>query len=170
MRQTLVPGGAIDALTREEARELFAGAYRQTVEERVRPSGVIVLDGAGNGQEELYTVPAGFELEVRRIVLDLSTASDPNTGNVALGAGKFVQYLRGGAVIEYGQPTYGPTLQVPGSQSWGDEQGPYLRNLETFEVRAVGLTAGATLVARLEGILRRPPPERDHGSGSRRGR
>lgn len=157
MKQAVIPGGHIDALTHEEAVDLIGGLYEKATEERVRASATIALDGTGSGQEEVYICPVGFEMEVRRVWVDINTASDPSTGNVALGAGKAVQYLRSGAKIAWGQPTYGPTLQVPGGETWGDEQGPYIRNGEVFEVKAIGLTAGATLEVLVEGIQRRLP-------------
>jgi hypothetical protein len=157
MRQTVTPGGTIEALTPDEAAELLQANYRQDVEERVRAAGTIALDVNGNGTEEVYNPPVGFEFEARRISLDLSTSTDPATGNVTLNAaGKTVEYLRSGTRIEWGQPAYGAAVQVPGVQTWGDEQGPYVRNGEVFEVRARGLTANATLDVTVEGILRRP--------------
>lgn len=157
MKQAVIPGGHLDVLTEDEARELIEGAFAKRTEERVRASATIALDGTGAGQEEVYLCPVGFEMEVRRVWIDINTASDPSTGNVALGAGKAVRYLRSGAPIAWGQPTYGPTLQVPGGETWGDEQGPYIRNGEVFEVKAIGLTGGATLEVLVEGIQRRLP-------------
>ncbi len=157
MRQPVVPGGTIDALTPEEAVELLRASYREEVEERVRAPATIQLDVNGNGVDEVYSPPVGFEFEARRVQIDLSSAADPATGNVALNAaGKTVEYLRSGQRIEWGQPQYGAAVQVPGVQTWGDEQGPYIRNGEVFEVRARGLTANATLDVTVEGILRRP--------------
>jgi hypothetical protein len=157
MRQLVQPGGYIEALTATEAAELLRSSYREAVEERVRAPATIALDANGNGQDEVYSPPLGFEFEARRISIELSTATDPATGNVALNAaGKTVEYLRSGTRIEWGQPAYGAAVQVPGVQSWGDEQGPYIRNGEVFEVRVRGLTASATLDVTVEGILRRP--------------
>jgi hypothetical protein len=165
LRQTVHPGRALDILTPAEAAELLEARFRETVEERIRAAATIKLDGSGNGQDEVYGVPLGFEFEARRVTLDLDTATDPSTGNVALNvAGKSVSYLRSGTRIEYAAPLSPNAVpQVPGVQSWGEEQGPYLRNGEVFEVRAVGLTAASILDVTLEGILRRPPPKRDHG-------
>lgn len=169
MRQAVIPGKPIDALTSAEAAELFQSLWRETVEERVRAAANIKLDASGSGQDEIYTVPLGFEFEARRVSLDLDTASDPSTGNVALNvAGKFVRYLRSGTPIEYAVPISPNAVpQVPGVQSWGDEQGPYFRNGEVFEVLARGLTGASILAVTVEGILRRPPPKRDHGAGRR---
>jgi hypothetical protein len=159
VRQTVAPGKQIEALTPDEARELLRAEFRQTVEHRVRAEGNIRLDANGNGTIELYTVPQGFEFDARRVTLDLDQASDPSTGAVVLNAaGKFIEYLRAGERIEYGQPQYGASVQVPGAQTWSREQGPYLRNGETFEVAAHGLTAAGGFRATVEGILRRPPP------------
>jgi hypothetical protein len=179
-RQAVIPGGTIDALTAEEAVELLRATYREEVEERVRGAAIIALDATGGGVDEVYSPPLGFEFEARRVQVDLSTAADPASGNVALNAaGKTLEYLRSGTRIEWAQPQYGGAVQVPGVQTWGNEQGPYIRNGEVFEVRARGLTANATLVVTVEGILRRPAAGNDHGAvhrppagqeaGSRRG-
>lgn len=263
----MIPGGHLDALTEQEARELLEGFFEKATEERVRAAASIQLDGTGSGEDEAYTPPMGFEFEARRVGFDLSTAPDvgggvplgspppasaqgttaaappaftiiaslgvlpkgvyninvtgwqsgtpdanptniqlagplantnlpslatPESTNVRVvtdgvtgtfikvgaaaggagavynvvaiatpieGSGITVEYLRGvgGTRIEWAQPTYGSTLQVPGTQSWGDEQGPYVRNGETFAVRAKGLTANALLVVTVEGIQKRLP-------------
>lgn len=178
MRQAIIPGGTIEALTPEEAVELLRATYREDVQTRIRAAGTVTLDGTGGGTEEVYTPPAGFEFEARRVSLDLDTATDPGTGQVALGAGKTVEYLRSGTRIEWGQPQFGAAVQVPGVQTWGDEQGPYIRNGETFEVRVRGFTANAHLGVTVEGILRRPaqegqahrPPSSIAGTGPAAGR
>lgn len=159
MRTKIVPGAELEVLTPGEAAELVRSAYRETVEERVRAAQTIKLDANGAGEDDVYSPPLGFEFEARRISVDLDSAADPATGNVTLNAaGKTVEYLRGvaGTRIEWGQPQYGAAVQVPGIQTWGSEQGPYIRNGETFAVRARGLTANATLNVTVEGILKRP--------------
>lgn len=157
MKQAVIPGGHLDALTLDEARELIEGVFQKQTEERVRASATIALDGTGSGKDEVYTCPVGFEFEARRVTLELGGA-DPVTGAVALNAaGHNVRYLRSGAIIAWGQPFYGSVLQVPGSESWGDEQGPYVRNGEVFEVAAVGLTPNVNLEVLVEGIQRRLP-------------
>lgn len=158
MRQAVIPGGTIEALTPGELAELLRASYRENVEERVRGPQTITLDAGGNGEDDVYSPPLGFEFEVRRVSIDLDTAADPGTGQVALAAGKTVEYLRGvgGTRIEWGQPQFGAAVQVPGVQTWGSEQGPYIRNGETFAVRVRGLTANAHLNVTVEGILKRP--------------
>lgn len=156
MKQRITPGGTIDVLTQDEIMKLIPRPAEVT---RIRAAASVILDATGSGDDEVYKIPAGYEFQARRIVLTLtgSVANDPNTGNIALNAaGKFVAYMRGGQLIEYGQPTYGAAIQVPGSQSWGDQQGPYLRNGEVFGVVVKGLTANASLSVYLEGLLKRP--------------
>lgn len=158
MRTVLKHGAVIDALTLDELQE-FLGSLRSREETiaRVRAPTIITLDGTGSGQAEVYTVDAGWELAVRRVTLDLDTASDPSTGNVPLNvAGKKVEYLRSGSRIEYAVPVSPNNIpQVPGIQTWGSQQGPYLLNSETFEVRATGLTANSRLYVFMEGIITR---------------
>jgi hypothetical protein len=162
MLQQVVPGGSIEALTPHEAAQLFEAAYRENVEERVRAAATIILDATGSGEDDVYSPPLGFEFEVRRVSVDLSSATDVGTGNVALAAGHTLEYLRGvgGTRIEWAQPQFGAAVQVPGVQTWGAEQGAYIRNGETFAVRAKGLTANASLDITVEGLLRKPATKR----------
>lgn len=156
MKQILKPGRPIDIATPDEIAALISRPSQVT---RIRAPQTVQLNANGNGSDEVYKVPAGYEFEVRRVVLVLTgnVPNDPNTGNVLLNAaGKFVAYMRSDQLIEYGQPAYGGAIQVPGSQTWGDEQGPYLRNGEVFGVYANGLTAGGQLNVYMEGLLKRP--------------
>lgn len=126
--------------------------------QRVRATAIVQLDAAGNGQDEIYTVPIGFEFEARRVTLDLDTATDPSTGNVALNvAGRAVEILRSGTRVEYAAPlSPNGVAQVPGIQTWGAEQGPYVSNGEVVEIRARGLTPNSRLTATIEGVQKRP--------------
>jgi hypothetical protein len=161
VKQRIVPGMEVDFLTADEMVKMIRRPEQIT---RVRVPGNVVLTAAGGGDDEIYKVPAGMELAVRRVVLTLTgnVPNDPNTGNVLLNAaGKFVAYMRSGQLIEYGQPQYGAAIQVPGVQTWGDQQGPYLRNGEVFGVVAAGLTANASLSVYVEGLLYRPASSGD---------
>ena len=154
--QKIMPGGTIDAATTDEVMKLIPRPVEVT---RVRAPGSVLLDATGSGAGDIYKVPAGYEFQVRRVVITMTgaVASDPNTGNVVLSAaGKFVAYMRSGQLIEYGQPQYGAAIQVPGVQTWGDEQGPYVRNGEVFGIVAKGLTASVSLSVYVEGLLKRP--------------
>lgn len=156
MKQRIQPGGTIDTLTPDELVKLI-GRPREVT--RIRAPQTLALSATGGGSADVYKVPVGYEFQVRRIVLTQTgaVASDPNTGNVVLtGAGKYVAYMRSGQLIEMGQPEYGANVQVPGVQTWGDQQGPYLRNGEVFGVTVAGLTANAQLSVYVEGILTRP--------------
>lgn len=156
MRQRILHGAYVDMVTPDE---LYKALPRPEEITRVRAPASIQLDAAGGGKKDCYKVPTGMELEIRRIVVTLTgnTPSDPNTGNVLLtAAGKFLAYLRSDQLIEYGQPQYGAAVQVPGIQTWGDSQGPYIRNGEVFGVQVAGLTPNAMLNIYMEGVLKRP--------------
>lgn len=157
MRQVLKPGQPVDFVTTGEMEALLPKPRQVT---RIRAPQTIQLDANGNGVDIVYPVPLGYEFEARRVVLTLTgnAPSDPTVGAVALAAGHWVAYRRSGSLIEYGQPQWTTIYQVPGVQTWGDEQGPYLQNGEEFEVQAGGLGAGAILNVYLEGILTRPGP------------
>lgn len=159
MRTILKHGAVIDHVTPDEMRAMLGDSSdKESASKRVRTAVGVNLDAAGNGQDEVYGVPIGFEFEARRLFVNLSTASGPVTGSVALNvAGKQIALLRSGVLMEYAVPLAPTALaQVPGMQTWGFQEGPYLRNGEVFEVQAVGLTALATLMVTLEGILTRP--------------
>lgn len=158
MKQEVKHGATIDTLTPAEAAKMLDAIRERDGVSRVRATATIKLDAGGNGQDEVFQVPMGFEFALRRVTVDLDTAADPSTGNVALNvAGKTVQYLRSGTRIEYGAPQSPNAIpQVPGVQTWGDQQGPYFRNGEVFEVRATGLTAAAILTVIAEGIQYKP--------------
>jgi hypothetical protein len=154
MKQKLVPGQEMDFLTLNELKGLLVPTYRH----RVRATGMVVLDATGSGIIELYTVPLGMEFRARRVMVNLNTATDPSTGNVPLNVGgKYVAYQRSGTLISYGIPLSPNAIpQVPGVETWGEEQGPYTQNGEVFEVAAKGLTAAATFEAVVEGVLTDP--------------
>lgn len=159
-KQRIVHGAVLDVPTTDEIIRLMPRPERVS---RIREPAQVQLDGSGSGTCIVYKVPTGQQFAVRRVVLNLNLASgaaiDPSSGNVPLNAaGKYVAYQRSGQFIEFGQPSYGSSVQVPGSQTWGDQQGAYLENGETFEVRASGLTANAFLIVTVEGILTRPKP------------
>jgi hypothetical protein len=161
MKQRIVHGAMMDFATPDDIVRLIPRPPQLT---RVRAPGSVQLSATGAGDDEIYKVPMGYSFAVRRVVLTLTgnVPSDPNTGNVALNAaGKFVAYMRSGQLIEYGQPQYGAAIQVPGVQTWGEQQGPYLQNGEVFGVVAAGLTANASLNVYVEGLLFRPATDRE---------
>jgi hypothetical protein len=155
-RQLIRHNTYIDAATPEEVADIVRlHSYDREGAgiRRIRATAAITLDASGNGQDEVYPCPLGWQFELRRVFINISTAADPSTGNVALtAAGKFIQYLRSGTVLAYGQPSYGSAVQVPGMETWGEEQGPYFRNGEVFEVLAKGLTASAQLIVYAQGL------------------
>lgn len=158
---TLKHGAIFDIANREEIEELLKQYQtRQDTRERVRAGATLVLDANGIAQEEVYSVPIGFEFEARRVFMDLSSVTESTlpVGTINLsGAGLSVQYMRSGTRIEWANPAspVGSGGRVPGTQTWGSQQGPYLRNGEVLEVRAVlgAGHAGDTLIVMLEGIL-----------------
>lgn len=156
--QRIVHGATIQTATPDEIKALLDAMRTPEQFLRIRAAETVILDATGAGQDNIYKVPAGMEFAVRRVSVNLNTASDPSTGNVPLNvAGKFLAYYRGGTFIEYAAPeSPNPVPQIPGVQTWGDQEGPYLRNGEVFQVVAVGLTANATLDITVEGILRDP--------------
>lgn len=176
MKQTLVPGATLDALTPDEARELLRQEYRATVEQRVRAEGTLKLDGTGSGIVEVYTCPIGFEFEARRAVIAIDAGywwfKTVPLGGIAGGSAVVpLEYLRSGETNGRPNADYVRTggaqdevwYLVPHLDTWSREQGPYIRNGETFEVafRAIPNAANMNVQVTVEGIQRRPPPVRD---------
>jgi len=156
-RQRIMHGAVLDFVTPDEVLRLIPRPEQVT---RIRVTTQVQLDASGNGRDDVYKVPTGYEFGSRRVTM-YTTATDPVTGAVIFAAGKAVAYLRSGAFIEWAQTQFGNSYQVPGVQTWGSEQGPYLRNAEVFQVQAFGLTASGLLTVILEGLLRRPGMDTD---------
>ena len=161
-------GAQLETATPAEVEAIVQRANTKAQFTRVRASASAALNAAGATitPMQVYKIPAGYEFAARRVMVNINTAAGPGTGNVPLTAGAFITYQRSGTLIAYGQPAYGSTVQVPGAETWGDEQGPYLRNGEYFEVVAAGLTASAQLVVYLQGILYRPTTRDDGDAAS----
>lgn len=154
-KQTVRHGATLDIATPEEVGEIVRSLKRGATESTLRMDASLQLDGTGSGLCTVYTVPAGMQLFVRRVSLNIGGATDPSTGQVALNvAGKYVKYQRSGLFIEYGIPL-APTAiaQVPGVQTWSAVEGPYLTNNESFEVVALGLTPNSVLDIKMQGLL-----------------
>lgn len=154
MKQDIKHGATLETATPDEVDQIVGRRLRTQRPRRIRATASLQLDAAGNGREEVYTVPPGYEFVVRRVVCSLDKNGGDPFNKVALNvAGVFIDYLRSGTVIEHAQPQYGGSVQVDGVQTWGSEQGPYMQNGEVFEVQAHGLTAIAVLIVTVEGIL-----------------
>lgn len=157
-KQRIVHGATMNFVTPDEIVRMIPRSPQRT---RIRAAATLQLNAAGSGVVDVYDVPSGAEFEARRVTLNLESATDPSTGNVALNAaGKYVKYLRSGTLIEYAVPQSPNAIpQVPGAQTWSREQGPYLRNGEVFQVQALGLTANVILTILVEGILEQNDPD-----------
>jgi len=162
VRQKLVPGAELDILTPTEAVELLRAMFEDQVHDRVRAEESKVADANGNVVLDVYTVPLGFEFEVRRFVL---TADGITRGTqINFGVGAYGSLSRGDELIGYLGQTGGSSAGVPSEGSYGSEQGPYLRNGETLRLNiagaAVAALAGLGIQCLAEGVLRKPPSER----------
>lgn len=160
MRMKIEHGAMLDIATPDEIARIVAASTRAMLDESkvqvVRTAQVVQLDATGGGQVEVYKVPMGMEFGLRRVSLGITTVTDPSTGAISINAaGKYIEYLRAGTRIDYGQPQYGTAYQIPGAETWGEQQGPFLKNGEVFEVKATGLTALATLIVGIVGLQRK---------------
>jgi hypothetical protein len=160
-RQRIIHGAHLEIPTIEDIAAVV-GVKEEPRRIMIRASASMVMDANGNGVETVYEVPMGSEFGVRRLELTLGAVVDPVGNSVNLSAaGSYVALQRSGTLVEYLAPA-GPTghASIPGVQSWGDEQGPFLRNGEALEIRAVGLGVGASLQVFLQGVLVRPAYDR----------
>lgn len=167
MRQRIVHGAVVDIATPDEIVKLIPRP-RQTTRIRAPETFRVSSDDFTIKNGEIYKCPIGYQFEARRVVWSLFGANanqDPSVGSLPLGgAGKWAAYLRSGNLLEYAMPQMGSNFQVPGVQTWGDEQGPYIQNGETFGIfLATGGAgfAGAQISVYLEGILTRPGEAQD---------
>lgn len=158
-RQKVVPGGELEILTADELVRMIKRPEQVT---RVRVPAALKVSAAGVVSGDVYKVPAGMEFDARRIVLTLTgpvLPNDPTAGGPGVVVsvnvtGAYVAYTRSGQLIQYGYPSYCSYPQVPGQETWGDQQGPYLRNGEVFGIYAAGMTANGQLSVYLEGLLK----------------
>jgi hypothetical protein len=173
MLQTVVPGAKIDSLTYEETRELIRSEYRTAVENRVRAEATVRLDATGTGVLDVYTVPVGFEFELRRLNIASDTGYGwakfiPQGGGTGQSSVVPIEYLRSGESLSRAVPdkyfdSTTPTNETwylfPHVETWSREQGPYLRNGEILQVafRAVAFVASVGVQVTAEGLLRKPP-------------
>lgn len=159
MRQRIIHGAYIDMLTPDELVKFIPRAPQVT---RIRATETALL-AAGTGASgvfDVYKVPSGAEFAIRRVTFDLSSVTGATLAASAVPINipsSFIKYLRSGTLIEYAVPI-GPALtaKVPGAQTWGDEQGPYMRNGEVFQIDCALITApgpGSQLTVTVEGLL-----------------
>ena len=166
MEQTIRHGAKINAATPDEvAAEVQKVRIDREQRTHIRAGAQVQLDATGSGVVEVYKVPLGDHFSARRIFLTLNTiAANPNTNGTQWGTGRWAEYRRSGTLLSYANTTWNNLYGLPGSETWGDQQGPELENGEVFEIAMFGVTASALLIVMLEGILIRPfsnvPPRR----------
>lgn len=154
MEVTITPGAKFNVLTPDEFVSFIPRPEQRTW---IDAPASVTLDATGSGDIAVYKCPMGYEFFSRRVTMLLNTAADPSSGQVVLNvAGTYVRYSRSDQLGEFAQPQYGSAVQIPGVQTWGDQQGPYMQNGQVLKVHASGLTANAQLTVILEGILKRP--------------
>lgn len=142
-----------------------AATSREANRTRVRATATFQTESvAGSGSVDVYTVPPGFELEVRRVQFDGGWIADDGS-NLGVRAVPFsalgvdAQYLRSGTRIEWAKPAGVPPITgpcVPGIQTWSEEEGPLITGGEIFQVRVrldSAFARGQSVTISLEGIL-----------------
>lgn len=160
MRQRIIHGAFVDMVTPDE---LYKAIRRPVEITRIRASETVQLDanGTSGGPVAVYKVPIGTEFDIRRVSFELSGVTELNLqgSSVSLASvGTSIRYFRSGNPIEFAypvSPVASSPARVPGVQTWGDQQGPYMRNGEVFQIASVLQVAQATwsLTMTVEGIL-----------------
>lgn len=158
MQQRIIHGAIIDILTPDELVHLLPRPPRQT---RMRPTADVILDATGAGQVDVYKIPMGAEFDLRRVQFELSTVTGGNLGTAGISlvtVGNFCRYTRSGTPVGWALPVNSLGTgngRIPGVETWGAEQGPYLRGGEVFGVSIAGgaANAGNTITITAEGIL-----------------
>ncbi len=152
MLQKIIHGKEINFVTPDEIVHLIPRPEQKT---RIRADAAVPLNSAGSGTVDVYTCPIGYSFEARRVFVRLSSdgLGTATITPTTLTDTAYILYLRSGEIITLGMAE---SKQLPSDESWGEEQGPKLANGEVFQVQAVGLTASASLIVHLEGILIRP--------------
>jgi hypothetical protein len=171
MKQRLSPGGTLEAATPEEIQKLIeTGLPAVPFSRRIRARQTFVLDANGNlGGASLgtiqpltvYKVPMGYSFEARRVTFNLNSAQGPTfptTGVLALSSAAsavWAAYFRSSEFVCFANPSSANGASIPGVESWGDQQGLYLQNGETFDIAVNGKAAIAlaAMTVELEGIL-----------------
>jgi hypothetical protein len=162
-KQRIIAGGTIELLTPDE---LIHFLQRPELTSRVREPASVQLNANGVGVCAVYKVPMGHQFDVRRVtILPGGGEGDPFTQGVAFvtAANTYAIYRRSGTVIEYAQTTApkagASSMGMPGAQTWGATQGPYLANGEVFEIEFnVSTAPNAIVTCTVEGVLTRPNP------------
>lgn len=158
MKQRIIHGAMLEIPTADEIVNLIPRPPRET---RVRAPEQMTLDATGTGAVDIYKVPTGAEFDLRRVQFELGTVVGGNLGTAGINlitVGNFCRYLRSGTPVGWALPanSLGTAAgRIPGVETWGAEQGPYLRGGEVFSVQICGgaVNAGNTISITAEGIL-----------------
>lgn len=161
-------GATIEVPSVLEIAGVFAAIPKgeQLTQVRVTESGIVKADGIVT--VDVYQCPLGYEFFARRIFIDESIANGTPNGGTMIGANSWVTYMRSGTRIGYallansvdGFEEYG----CPGVETWGDQQGPMIRNGEVFQVKFTGFPVADGVTVALQGILRIIHDDRPAGS------
>jgi hypothetical protein len=147
VKQRLVAGGEIDALSVDEARALFDELAGKLATRTVRPAKDGRTDAAGALTLSVYTVPIGMELEVNRLLV---TADGFTPAAPYLNAAGYLYVLRAGVVVDFLSLATGglPALSTDGT-------GPAVRyrNGEDVGIALVSGPASTKVQAAIQGRL-----------------
>lgn len=144
MKQRVVPGGEIDAVTGGEFRELAQVLLRKDTMERVRASEVGALDGDGNGSVDIYGPPLGMEFRLCRLIVEANGYTYAAMFTNAAGS---VAIKRGDVTVD----GYNLAAGIPNAWSAGPGSAPRYKNGERVTVAIVGGPADVSVTVSIEG-------------------
>ncbi len=152
MRATIKPGEELDFATPAEVRDILDESLAPWARgpQTIRAVDAVTLDGSGNGQVDVYGVPAGHRFTLHRLLIDLDAGSSGyNPGHPYTSSTGYADILRAGVREGFAVFSGGlPCLFTDGSR-----QALEYSNGEVVSVLIVGGPPDGTIIVRLQGTI-----------------
>jgi hypothetical protein len=151
VKQQLLPGGSIDALTPEEFDRRLAALLEKfsSDEDVVRGSEVVKLDAAGHGIVQAYVVPQGMKFNLHRVAVN---ADGYTPGAPFTNAAGYIDILRGGVRQDF-FPLSAAAGGMPAVWAQGGDAAIRYRNGEAVEIEIVGGPPSTGVRVEIQGDL-----------------
>lgn len=142
-KQTITPGGSIDAVTGDELARLFDAFLRSQAPARpIRAMQEGKTDANGNVSIDAYEVPPGMEFELSRVVIQ-ADGFTPGVPFAAAGA-SWGEVRRSGTLIDWFTDQANTVkLGLPNRLSWNQGANSRIRNGEVVQVVILNNPGGA---------------------------
>jgi hypothetical protein len=151
VKQQLLPGGSIDALTPAEFDKRVQALleHLSSDEDVVRGSEVAKLDASGNGVVQVYVVPSGMKFNLHRVAVN---ADGFTPGVPFTNAAGYIDILRGSVRQDF-LPLAAAAGGIPAVWAQGGDAAIRYRNGEAVEVAIVGGPASTGVRVEIQGDL-----------------